>query len=66
MKTSNVSEIVGAGGEERTSWSGSSGQRGISPERCRDSLGIYVLSATYVLSGAAKSLKGTVGTVRCG
>ena len=38
MKTSNVSEITGAGGEERTSWSGSSGQRGISPERCRDSL----------------------------
>jgi integrase len=33
---------------------------------CRDSLGIHVLSATYVLSGAAKSLKGTVGTVRCG
>jgi hypothetical protein len=33
---------------------------------CRDSLGIYVLSATYILAGAAKSLKGTVGTVRCG
>jgi len=33
---------------------------------CRDSLGIHVLSATYVLSVAAKSLKGTVGTVRCG
>jgi len=33
---------------------------------CRDSLGIHVLSATYVLSGAAKSLKGTVGIVRCG
>jgi len=33
---------------------------------CRDSLGINVLSATYILAGAAKSLKGTVGTVRCG
>jgi hypothetical protein len=33
---------------------------------CRDSLGIHVLSATYILAGAAKSLKGTVGTVRCG
>ena len=32
----------------------------------RDSLGIHVLSATYILAGAAKSLKGTVGTVRCG
>src|SRR5215471_8812518 len=33
---------------------------------CRDSLGINGLSATYILAGAAKSLKGTVGTVRCG
>ena len=33
---------------------------------CRDSLGIHVLSATYTLAGAAKSLKRTVGTVRCG
>jgi hypothetical protein len=33
---------------------------------CRDSLGIHVLSATYILAGAAKSLKETVGTVRCG
>jgi len=33
---------------------------------CRDSLGIHVLSATYILAGAAKSLKRTVGTVRCG
>ena len=33
---------------------------------CRDSLGIYVLSATYILAGAAKSLKRTVGTVPCG
>ena len=30
---------------------------------CRDRLGIHVLSATYILAGAAKSLKGTVGTV---
>ncbi len=33
---------------------------------CRDSLGIDVLSATYILARATKSLKGTVGTVRCG
>ena len=33
---------------------------------CRDRLGMHVLSATYILAGAAKSLKGTVGTVRCG
>jgi hypothetical protein len=33
---------------------------------CRDSLGIHVLAATYILAGAAKSLKGTVGTIRCG
>jgi hypothetical protein len=33
---------------------------------CRDSLGIHVLSATYILAGAAKSLKGTVGTACCG
>ena len=33
---------------------------------CRDSLGIHVLSATYILAGAAKSLKGTVGTIPCG
>jgi hypothetical protein len=33
---------------------------------CRDSLGIHVLSATYVLCGAAKPLKRTVGTVLCG
>ncbi len=33
---------------------------------CRDSLGIYVLSATYILAGAAKSLKRTVRTVLCG
>jgi hypothetical protein len=33
---------------------------------CRDSLGVHVLSATYILAGAAKSLKGTVGTVLCG
>jgi len=33
---------------------------------CRDSLGIHVLSATYLLAGAAKSLKRTVGTVACG
>jgi hypothetical protein len=32
---------------------------------CRDSLGIHGLSATYILAGAAKSLKGTVGTIRC-
>jgi len=32
----------------------------------RDSLGIHVLSATYILAGAAKSLKGTLGTVHCG
>jgi len=30
---------------------------------CCDSLGVNVLSATYVLTGAAKSLKRTVGTV---
>ena len=29
---------------------------------CRDSLGIHLLSATYILVGAAKSLKRTVGT----
>ena len=28
---------------------------------CRDRLGVYVLSATYILAGAAKSLKTTVG-----
>jgi len=28
---------------------------------CRDSLGIHVLSATYILAGAGKSLKRTVG-----
>ena len=33
---------------------------------CRDSLGIHGLSATYILAGAAKSLKGTVGTALCG
>ena len=33
---------------------------------CRDRPGMHVLSATYILAGAAKSLKGTVGTVRCG
>jgi len=33
---------------------------------CRDSLGIHGLSAAYILAGAAKSLKGTLGTVRCG
>jgi len=35
-------------------------------DHCRDSLGIHGLSATYILAGAAESLKGTVGTVRCG
>ena len=33
---------------------------------CRDSLGIHVLSATYVLSGGCQSLKRTAGTVLCG
>jgi len=33
---------------------------------CRDRLGIHGFSATYILAGAAKSLIGTVGTVRCG
>ena len=33
---------------------------------CRDRLGINALSATYVLAEAAKSLKGTIGTVLCG
>ena len=33
---------------------------------CRDSLGIHVLSATYVLNGGCQSLKRTVGTVPCG
>src|SRR5579864_52969 len=28
---------------------------------CRDSLGVHVLSATYIPAGAAKSLKGTGG-----
>ena len=29
---------------------------------CRDSLSIHVLSATYILAGAANALKRTVGT----
>jgi len=33
---------------------------------CRDRLGGFGFSATYILAGAAKSLKGTVGTARCG
>jgi hypothetical protein len=33
---------------------------------CRVRLGIHVLSATYILAGAAKSLKRTVGAFRCG
>jgi hypothetical protein len=33
---------------------------------CRDRLGIHVLSATYILAGAAKSLQRTVGAVLCG
>jgi len=33
---------------------------------CRDSLGIHVFSATYVLNGGCQSLKRTVGTVPCG
>jgi hypothetical protein len=32
----------------------------------RDSLGIHVLTATYVLIGRCQSLKRTVGTVLCG
>jgi hypothetical protein len=33
---------------------------------CRDSLDGFGFSATYILAGAAKSLKGTLGTVLCG
>jgi hypothetical protein len=33
---------------------------------CRDRLGGFGFSATYILAGAAKSLKRTVGTVLCG
>ena len=33
---------------------------------CRDRLDGFGFSVTYILAGAAKSLKGTVGTVRCG
>ena len=33
---------------------------------CRDTLGGFGFSVTYILAGAAKSLKGTVGTVPCG
>jgi hypothetical protein len=29
---------------------------------CRDSLGVFVFSATYILSGAAKSLQGITST----
>jgi hypothetical protein len=33
---------------------------------CRGKLGGFGFSATYILAGAAKSLKRTVGTVPCG
>jgi len=56
LKSANLQTIENNSGDDRTR------TRGL----CRDRLGINVLSATYILSGAAKSLKGTVGTVRCG
>ncbi len=43
-----------------------SGDDGTRTRGLCDSLGIHVLSATYILAGAAKSLKGTVGTSAVG
>jgi AraC-like DNA-binding protein len=57
IKTLRATSVVAANG-------GDDGTR--TRDLCRDSLGIHVLSATYILAGAAKSLKGTVGTVPCG
>jgi hypothetical protein len=48
--------IEGNGGDDETR----------TRDLCRDSLGIHVASATYILAGAAKSLKRTVGTLACG
>jgi hypothetical protein len=56
--------VTHVSGPDLESYGGDDGTR--TRDLCRDRLGIFDFSATYILAGAAKSLKRTVGTLACG